>query len=363
MVYSTLRPMLFSVDPEKAHNLSISALKLLQTNPFLINQYYKKMNVKNPRLKSSYWGVDFDNPVGLAAGFDKNGEVYSGLYALGFGTIEVGSVTPLPQEGNPKPRLYRLKEDNGLINRMGFNSKGVYEVEKNFVTTAKTPLPIGINLGKNKITPNAEAALDYIKGLEVLYKHGDYFVINISSPNTKNLRDLQHITNLYALLTQIINKRNNLLKELKLYRPIILKVAPDLTPNQIEQVVETALSAGIEGLIVSNTTIEREGLHSVYKKEEGGLSGRPLVQKSTELIYKVYKQTQGKIPIIGSGGIFTGMDAFEKLAAGANLVQVYTGMIYRGPSIAKHINNELIKIMDQRGFNSVEEVIGSAHQE
>ncbi|MDH2449550.1 quinone-dependent dihydroorotate dehydrogenase (plasmid) [Priestia megaterium] len=361
MVYSTVRPMLFNVDPERAHNLSIRALKIMQSNSFVRDQYNKKMKTNDSKLKSSYWGLDFLNPVGLAAGFDKHAEVYPGLSALGFGSVEIGSVTPVPQPGNTLPRLYRLPEDNGLINRMGFNSHGIHKVKENFEKLPKPQTPIGINLGKNKDTSNVDAASDYTKSLDLLYLYGDYFVINISSPNTKNLRDLQHTNNLKPFLEKILNTRNNLFKNTGKFRPIILKVAPDLTLDQLEQAVDIALLVGIDGLIVSNTTTLREGLTSIHKHQIGGLSGKPLAKRSTGLIHRVYKQTEGKIPIIGSGGIFTGQDAFEKLAAGANMVQVYTGMIYRGPSIAKYINNELLNILENKGCSSIQEVIGSQH--
>jgi dihydroorotate dehydrogenase len=362
MIYSALRRMLFKMDPETAHEMTIKGLQLLQSTPPIRHLYQKSMTVVDPRLQTTCLGTTFPNPVGLAAGFDKHATVYPGLAALGFGFVEVGTLTPRPQSGNPKPRLFRLPEDQAVINRMGFNNHGVEQAKRAFETLTRPSIPIGINLGKNKDTPNEEAASDYQKGLEALYIHGDYFVINISSPNTVGLRDLQHATALKELLSAVIGKREQLAAEHGTTRPVLLKIAPDLTEEQVEEIVDAALQLGIDGIIATNTTLARDGLTANHRKETGGLSGKPLTSRSTAFIHHVYQLTQGRVPIIGVGGIFTGQDALDKIKAGANLVQVYTGMIYRGPSIAKWINQELLRLLEQEGFNSVKEAVGSAHR-
>lgn len=350
------------MDPEWAHEQTVHALKVMQAIPPVKSAYQKWMTVADSRLESKHWGLRFPNPVGLAAGFDKHAHVYPALASLGFGFVEVGTLTPRPQPGNASPRLFRLPEDEGLINRMGFNNHGVEEAKQTFARLPRPAIPIGINLGKNKDTPNEHAADDYQAGLEALYPYGDYFVINISSPNTQGLRDLQQADALQGLLATVLGKRNHLAEQTEKHRPILLKVAPDLSLEQLSDIVHTALGLGIDGIIATNTTLAREGLHSPHKKETGGLSGRPLTNRSTELIRQLYSITQGKVPIIGVGGIFTGKDAFDKIRAGANLIQVYTGMIYRGPSIARLINQELLQLFEQEQISSIQEAVGLDHQ-
>ncbi|MFC7439942.1 quinone-dependent dihydroorotate dehydrogenase [Laceyella putida] len=361
-MYATLRRMLFNMDPEAAHEMTIKGLQLLQTLPPLSRLYQKSMAVVDPRLQTTHLGLTFPNPVGLAAGFDKHATVYPGLAALGFGFVEVGTLTPRPQSGNPKPRLFRLPEDEAVINRMGFNNHGMEQAKHAFDALPRPAIPIGINLGKNKDTPNEEAALDYQKGLETLYAYGDYFVINISSPNTVGLRDLQQAAALKELLTAVLGKRDQLAAAQGMTRPVLLKVAPDLTREQVEDIIIAALELGIDGIIATNTTLARDGLTSSRQVETGGLSGRPLTARSTEFIHHVYQLTKGRVPIIGVGGVFNGQDAFDKIKAGANLVQVYTGMIYRGPSIAKWINQELLRLLEQEQLSSIEEAVGLAHR-
>ncbi|MBH8598680.1 quinone-dependent dihydroorotate dehydrogenase [Thermoactinomyces sp. CICC 10523] len=361
-MYRSLRRLLFQMDPEQAHEWTIRSLKWMQANPWIKNSFQRQMTVNDPRLHTTYWGLSFPNPVGLAAGFDKHANVYPGLAALGFGYVEVGTLTPRPQSGNPKPRLFRLLPDQAVINRMGFNNDGAEAAKESFTRLPRPSIPIGINLGKNKDTPNDEAAVDYRKGLNELYSCGDYFVINISSPNTKGLRDLQHAASLNSLLAAILEKRDELAKKYEQKRPILLKIAPDLENEEVEEIVTIALEKGIDGIIATNTTISREGLSSPLQKETGGLSGRPLVNRSTAMIRRIYKITRGRVPIIGVGGIFTGQDAYDKIRAGANLIQVYTGMIYRGPSIAKWINQELLELMNRDQVSSISDLVGLDHQ-
>lgn len=361
-MYANIRNLLFKIDPEKAHTRTIHALKMMQSFSFARNMYDKNMRLNDSRLECKLLDIKFPNPIGLAAGFDKFADVYPALASLGFGSVEVGSITPKPQPGNPKPRLYRLPEDTALINRMGFNSEGLNRAKQNFMTLPRPNIPLGINLGKNKDTPNSDATLDYQKGLETLYTYGDYFVINISSPNTEGLRDLQYVDTLKPLLTSILNKRNELCKKHNVYRPIILKIAPDLTPEQLEGVITIIQEVKIDAVIAANTTISRTNLNSKFQKQIGGLSGKPLNHRSTEIISKIYRQTQGKLPIIGSGGIFTGADAYEKIKSGASLIQIYTSMIYRGPSVAKHINQEILTLLEKDGLTNITEAIGLYHK-
>jgi dihydroorotate dehydrogenase len=345
------------MEPETAHNLTIQCLKVLQSSP-LQHWYERNWVLRDPRLQTNLLGLSFPNPVGLAAGFDKNASVYPALASLGFGFIEVGTLTPRPQPGNPKPRLFRLPEDHAIINRMGFNNHGAEQAKASFQKHPKPQVPIGVNLGKNKDTHNDHAADDYIKSLELLYPFGDYFVINISSPNTIGLRDLQHIDALQHLLSNIIAKRNELVNTHGIKRPILLKIAPDISFDEARAIAHAAHLHQIDGLIATNTTLSREGIHSLNKKENGGLSGAPLKERSTELIRHLYSILKGAIPIIGVGGVFTGQDAYEKICAGASLVQVYTGMIYRGPAIAKKINQELLQILEQNQMGSIQELVG-----
>ncbi|WP_037464351.1 quinone-dependent dihydroorotate dehydrogenase [Shimazuella kribbensis] len=360
MVYKSIRKLLFRMNAEQAHTMTIRGLQILQSTPSARNLIQKRFTVIDERLQSTVCGLHFPNPVGLAAGFDKHANVYNGIAAFGFGFVEVGTLTPRPQTGNPKPRLFRLVKDEAIINRMGFNNHGLEDAKHSFQTLAKPNIPIGINLGKNKDTPNEQASSDYRHGLMTLYDYADYFVLNVSSPNTEGLRDLQHVDALQKLLTSVLSTRDELLKETSSYRPVFLKIAPDLTWEQMTDIIKTAIGASIDGIIATNTTISRENLHSSpYVNESGGLSGKPLTQKSTEFIRQIYPLTAGKIPIIGVGGIFNGMDAYEKICAGASLIQVYTSMIYEGPSIARKINTELLSILEEKGVHSLNDLVGS----
>ena len=331
-----IRPILFKFDPEKVHHFTFSLIRFLHKIPFvgtLINSYYE---VKSPKLEREVFGLKFKNPVGLAAGFDKDAKLYNELSNFGFGFIEIGTLTPKPQDGNPKKRLFRLQEDTAIINRMGFNNGGVEEA---IIRLKKNKgVLIGGNIGKNKITPNEEAVNDYVICFEALFDYVDYFVVNVSSPNTPNLRELQEKEPLKALLNTLQNL--NLKKDKP--KPIILKIAPDLTNEQLLDIIEIVNETKIAGVIASNTTISRDGLESANKSETGGLSGKPLTNRSTEVIRFLSEKSNKSFPIIGVGGIHSAKDALEKLDAGASLVQLYTGFIYEGPKLINKINKALL---------------------
>lgn len=296
--------------------------------------------VKNSKLEKTLWGLKFKNPVGLAAGFDKNAEYYHQLEHLGFGFIELGTVTPLPQEGNAKPRLFRLPEDNALLNRMGFNNIGLEKMIEN-LKNKHSNIIIGGNIGKNKVTPNEEALNDYIRCFNGLHPYVDYFVVNVSSPNTPNLRALQEKEPLKRILSAL--KNENEIKEVK--KPILLKIAPDLSIHQMDEIIEIVTEIKLDGIVATNTTIERNNITNkdINRMGNGGISGKPLTKKATEIIRYLREKLGRDFPIIGVGGIMTAEDAIDKLNAGADLVQVYTGFIYEGPAIVKRINREILK--------------------
>lgn len=337
MYKSLLRPFLFRFDPEWIHHLTFKYLKKLQSLSAVSSLVGKKFQVNDPRLEREVFGVKFKNPVGLAAGFDKDAKLYKELSNLGFGFIEIGTVTPKPQAGNEKKRLFRLKEDQAIINRMGFNNDGV-EAAVQRLKSNKGVL-IGGNIGKNKITPNEKAAEDYKICFTSLYDYVDYFVVNVSSPNTPNLRELQDkepLTNLLSTL-QVLNA------EKPKQKPILLKIAPDLTENQLLDIIDIVKETKIAGVIATNTTISREGLKSANKNEAGGLSGKPLKDRSTGVIRFLSEKSHKAFPIIGVGGIHSPEDALEKLEAGASLIQLYTGFIYEGPALIKKINKAILE--------------------
>jgi len=345
-MYSLIKPILFKFDPEKVHYFVTRNLRRFNRFPGGAAISRGLWNLKDERLEKEVFGLKFKNPVGLAAGFDKNADVISEMANLGFGFIEVGTVTPLPQPGNPKPRMFRLPKDGALINRMGFNNLGVDVVAEHIAAYRKKPstaqkgLVIGGNIGKNKVTPNEDAVSDYIKCFDRLFDVVDYFVVNVSSPNTPGLRELQEKEPLLQLL-DTLQKRNS---KNGISRPILLKIAPDLTNEQLDDIVEIVQTAGIAGVIATNTTISRDNLVSSdkLKSEMGGLSGKPLTKRSTEVIAYLSKKSKGAFPIIGVGGIHSENDAIEKLNAGASLVQLYTGFIYEGPGLIKRINKKIL---------------------
>jgi dihydroorotate dehydrogenase len=332
-----IRPLLFLFDPEEVHYFTFSLIRFLSKIPGVSPIFRALYLVNDKRLETEVFGLKFKNPVGLAAGFDKDAKLYSELSNFGFGFIEIGTLTPIGQEGNPKKRLFRLKEDSAIINRMGFNNGGVQEA----VTRLKKNknVLIGGNIGKNKLTPNENATQDYEICFEALFDYVDYFVVNVSSPNTPNLRELQDKKPLTELLQTLQNR--NLAKQKQ--KPILLKIAPDLTDSQLLDIIAIVNETKIAGVIATNTTLSREGLQSENKSETGGLSGKPLTNRSTEVIRFLSKKSNKSFPIIGVGGIHSAQDAIDKLDAGASLIQLYTGFIYEGPKLVKEINKEILK--------------------
>ncbi len=333
MYKSIIRPLLFLLNPETAHKVTISLLKILFIIPGVEYVVKKCFCINQPGLSRNRMGIRFPNPVGLAAGFDKNAGMFRELSAFGFGFIEVGTVTPLPQPGNDKPRMFRLPLDRGLINRMGFNNDGV---DKMVECLKKRPadLIIGGNIGKNKITANESAVADYEVCFRKLFPYVDYFVVNVSSPNTPGLRELQDKEPLTALLKRLMQ-----LNDVSNPKPVLLKIAPDLSDSQLNEIVEIVKETGIQGIVATNTTVSREGLKSdrVLQEQGGGLSGMPVRERSTEVIRYLREKAGKDMVIIGVGGIFSTDDAREKLEAGADLLQVYTGFIYEGPAMVKRI--------------------------
>jgi len=340
MYKSIIRPILFAFDPEKVHHFSFSVIRLMGRLGLggLLGSMYK---VSDKRLEREVFGLRFPNPVGLAAGFDKDARLYNELSDFGFGFIEIGTVTPRPQEGNPKKRLFRLKPDKAIINRMGFNNEGVEAAVSRL--KKNTAVLIGGNIGKNKTTPNEKAVDDYIYCFEALHPYVDYFVVNVSSPNTPNLRELQDKEPLTALLNTLKSKNDRLEQP----RPILLKIAPDLSNEQLLDIIEIVSDTGIDGVIATNTTISRDGLQTPVDEVSaigaGGLSGKPLSSRATEVIRFLHQKSEGAFPIIGVGGIHSPQDALDKLEAGASLVQLYTGFVYQGPALVREINKAILE--------------------
>jgi dihydroorotate dehydrogenase len=337
-----IRPFLFRFEPEKIHHFSVTLLRVIFSIPGIKLLFKSFFTINNKSLERDVFGLKFKNPIGLAAGFDKDATMLDQLDTFGFGFIEIGTLTPKPQTGNPKPRLFRLPDDRALINRMGFNNEGVlHAVER--LRERKTKVIIGGNIGKNKDTENKYAYRDYEYCIEALYDVVDYFVVNISSPNTPNLRDLQDKEPLKTLLSRL-HERN---KEKKQQRPMLLKIAPDLTDGQLNDIVEIVRGSGLDGIIATNTTISREGLATPADQVEsighGGLSGAPITERSNQMIARLRQLLGPEFPIIGVGGIMTPQDAIDKLKSGASLVQVYTGFIYNGPAFVKQINKLILK--------------------
>lgn len=332
-----IRPILFLSDPEKVHHFTFSMIRFLCKIPLAPSLFKRVYVVTDKKLERNLFGLTFKNPVGLAAGFDKDAKLYNELSNFGFGFIEIGTLTPKPQVGNPKKRLFRLKKDKAIINRMGFNNGGVDEAVKRL--RKNKGVLVGGNIGKNKVTSNDNAVEDYVICFNALFDHVDYFVVNVSSPNTPNLRALQDKEPLTALLKtlQDLNKKKEKTK------PILLKIAPDLTDDQLLDIIDIVQVTNIDGVIATNTTISREGLTSSNKEEMGGLSGKPLTDRSTEVIRFLSEKSNKAFPIIGVGGIHSSDDAIEKIKAGADLVQLYTGFIYEGPQLIKNINKALLK--------------------
>lgn len=364
MLYKNIvKPIMFSMDPENAHHVMIDGLYTAGKVPGTQALFRTLYGVRPvPELGTTLFGIPFSNPVGLAAGLDKNAKAIGMFSNIGFGFAEVGTVTPKAQPGNELPRLFRLPADDALINRMGFNNDGTSAMGSRLAALKSHPIPIAVNIGKNKVTPNELAHEDYRQCLQDLYEYGDFFVVNISSPNTPGLRNLQHGAELKLLLDTVMGEAQaQATRRNKAVKPVLVKIAPDMTLPELEQTVETITASGISGIIATNTTLTRDGLTDRHKGEAGGLSGKPLTQRSTEIIRQVYQLTGGKLPIIGSGGIFTAQDAYDKICAGASLVEVYTALIYRGPALLKELNAGLVQLLRRDGFSNIQAAVGSAH--
>jgi dihydroorotate dehydrogenase len=347
-MYRLVRPLLFRLSPETGHGLVKSALRVAQSTP-LRRVLASRFVVEDPRLRTTAFGCEFPNPVGVAAGFDKNADVPDGLAALGFGSVEVGGVTAERQAGNPRPRLFRLQTDEALINRMGFNNDGADAVGRRLQRGPLPDVPVGVNIGKSKDTPLAEAADDYRYTFERVRASGDFFVVNVSSPNTPGLRDLQHGEALADILETLLAAGAD---------PLLVKLSPDLHREAVADAVTLAEDLGLDGVIATNTTTDRpESLRSAHRTEEGGLSGRPIEERATEMVRFVAERTD--LPVVGVGGVFTAEDAYRKIRAGASLVQLYTALVYRGPGVARDINEGLLELLDRDGFDSVADAVGA----
>ena len=351
MAYRFLRPLLFRLPPETAHELALHSLSLVPSG--LI-----KKRLSNP---ISCFGLSFPNPVGLAAGFDKNGIALQSLAALGFGFIEAGTVTYHPQPGNPRPRLFRLSEDQALINRAGFNNEGAAAFARR-VEQHRPDCVLGVSIGKSKITPLAEATADYLASFELVYNVADYIAVNVSSPNTPQLRELQQSEQLSSLLSALQTRGRELQQRYQKRVPLLVKLSPDLERGELELIVDAIERLRIDGIIATNTTVSRDQLRTDSRRVasigEGGLSGKPLANRSTQMIAQLYELTGGRIPLIGVGGIFNADNAWEKICAGASLVQLYTGFIYQGPTIAEQINEGLSRILARKGFTRLDAAVG-----
>jgi dihydroorotate dehydrogenase len=359
MVYrSLLRPLLFRLSPETAHELALHSLSLLPTQLLVKNS--------STTIPITRFGLTFENPVGLAAGFDKNGIALQPLASLGFGFIEAGTVTFHPQPGNPRPRLFRLSEDQALINRAGFNNEGAAAFAKR-VEHRRPDCVLGVSIGKSKITPLEKATEDYLASFEIVYNVADYIAVNVSSPNTPQLRELQQSQQLTALLSALQTRGRELQQRHQKQVPLLVKLSPDLEHGDLEMIVAVIENLKIDGIIATNTTVSRQNLRTnplrVAAAGDGGLSGKPLKSRSTQIIAELYELTRGRVPLIGVGGIFTAEDAWEKICAGASLVQLYTGFIYQGPGIAHDITEGLAKILAREGFASLDMAVGCRAKE
>ena len=348
--YQNLKKIFFKLDPETAHSIAGLGLRTISHCPKLLRYISKKNFVSHPILRQNIFGRIFQNPVGLGAGFDKNGQYITAMPTLGFGFTEIGTVTPKPQEGNAKPRLFRLVDENAIQNAMGFNNKGSYAMLQHLKKLYFFDYPIGINIGKNKLTPEDEALDDYEKLFKAFKHHGDYIVINISSPNTPGLRDLQNesfIKAIFAMAKEITSK------------PVLLKIAPDMTPKEAITLCKTAIDAGASGIIATNTTIDYTLTNSPHKKDFGGLSGAVLTEKSYQLFRALGKEFYDKTMLISVGGIDSAEEAYRRIKAGASLIQIYSMLIYKGPTLIKEINEGIITLLKKDGYSHISEAIGS----
>lgn len=356
-----LRPLLFLKDPEKTHE---QMLALLAQLGFLKGTLKWLFGIEDKRLEVKFGSMTFSNPVGLAAGFDKNAQAIKIWPGFGFGFIEIGAITAHPQPGNPKPRLFRLPKDHALINRLGFNNEGAEAIGKKleiFEKKEEMPeIPLGINIGRSKIVETRDASKDYLFTFERLYSYGDYFTLNVSSPNTPDLRELQEKVHLIELLKAIQGKNQELATKFQTReKPILVKIAPDMEFSQLDEIIEVVQSLKISGIIATNASAFLREKLTARTDEAGGLSGKPLKARATSFIRHIYRVTHGKLPIIGSGGIFTAEDAYEKITAGATAVQIYTGFVYEGPAAVRKINRGLFKLLQQDGLKSISDAVGT----
>lgn len=364
MLYQALiRPWLFSKDPEQSHDRTLDLLSRLEFLYGPLDRFYR---VTDKRLNVQIKSLTLSNPVGLAGGFDKNAVALKTISAFGFGFMELGAVTAQAQPGNPKPRLYRLPEDCALINRLGFNNEGATAIATrlaNLRALGKLPrIPLGINIGRTKIVETKDAVADFLSTFEKLFSHGDFFTLNVSSPNTPNLRDLQEKTLLADLLGAVQEKNRQLAAEAQREeKPVFVKIAPDMEFAQVDEIIEVVDSFQLSGIVATNATaFMRDSIKSPLGREPGGLSGRPITTMVTNFVSHIYKNTGGRLPIIGVGGIFNAQDAYDKITAGASAVQIYTGFVYEGPAAVKRINQGLIKLLERDGFKSLGEAVGQA---
>lgn len=353
------RPLLFRLDAEDAHHLTLTLLETASRVPAWPALARRLSAPTDARLPQTLWGHRFASPVGLAAGLDKNGVAVPAFAALGFGFLEVGTVTPLPQSGNDRPRLFRLPPDNALINRMGFNNAGAAALHGRLAALRARDVPVWVNIGKNKATANEDATLDYLKCVRALQGVADAFVVNVSSPNTPGLRALQAADELGALVRAVVQEVGAGRVAALRAPPVLVKLAPDLHPADFEASVGATLEAGAQGLIVSNTTLSREGLSHAHREQAGGLSGQPLTLRSTQLVREAYRLTRGRVPLVGVGGVFTPENVYAKLRAGANLVEVYTALVYGGPGLVRGLNRGLGRLLERDGVRNIAEIIGT----
>ena len=380
-LYRQLRPFLFAGDAEKVHERMLTSVEFISKIPGFLPLLRSQFLDENPLLRTKLFVKTINNPIGLAAGFDKDGRIHPALFALGFGFVEIGTVTPRPQEGNPRPRLFRLREDHAVINRMGFNNQGawkmaerlvantlkiksadadIFELSEDYPANIASGM-LGINIGKNKDTSLEKATDDYVSALSTLHPFAEYFTLNISSPNTEDLRNLQEKEALRILLDSVCARRDELDRNHSRNTPLLVKLAPDLDQDALGNTIRVIQEFSIQGVIATNTTIERPELKSKYRTETGGLSGKPLLKRSTAMIRTLFAELGADIPIIGVGGIFNGADAYEKIKAGAAAVQIYTALIYEGPGLVWKVKAELANLLERDGYKSVSEAIGADH--
>ena len=380
-LYRQLRPLLFAGDAEKVHERMLTSVEFISKIPGFLPLLRSLFLEENQLLRTQLFDKTLNNPIGLAAGFDKDGRIHPALFALGFGFVEIGTVTPRPQEGNPRPRLFRLKEDHAVINRMGFNNQGawkmaerlvantlkiksadadIFELSEDYPANIASGM-LGINIGKNKDTSLEKATDDYVSALSTLHPFAEYFTLNISSPNTEDLRNLQEKEALRILLDSVCARRDELDRNHSRNTPLLVKLAPDLDGDALENSVHVIQEFSIQGVIATNTTVERPELKSKNRTETGGLSGKPLQKRSTAMIRTLFAELGADIPIIGVGGIFNGADAYEKIRAGAAAVQIYTALIYEGPGLVRKVKEELANLLESDGYKSVSEAVGADH--